>query len=52
MSKVADDIKKVAQLNRRTYQSPRIVIYGALRHLTAGGTGAKGESGKNPGKMA
>ncbi len=33
----------VIRSDRREYQTPKLVVYGDIRHLTAGGTQASGE---------
>jgi len=44
MSQVTDDKNKKQQKSLQPYHSPHLVIFGALRDLTAGGTGTKLES--------
>jgi hypothetical protein len=43
MSQKMDEKKKMKKNSRRTYQVPNLIIYGALRDLTAAGTGTTPE---------
>jgi hypothetical protein len=36
--------QQTQQSNTRPYQAPRLFVYGAMRQLTAGGTGTQNES--------
>ena len=47
----AFDAANIHASHRQQYASPRLVTFGAVRDLTAGGSGAKGELGA-PGKGA
>jgi len=46
MSQVKDDKKKMQQKPRRSYQKPHLLVYGAVKELTAGGGGSTVEDGK------
>jgi hypothetical protein len=48
MSQIKDDTKKMKQNFRRPYQVPHLIIYGALRNLTAAGSAGNPE--QNPGQ--
>jgi hypothetical protein len=49
MKHLTEDQEKQVQASRkRPYHSPRLSVYGAVRQLTNGGTGADTEP--NPGK--
>ena len=55
MSQVTDDKNKKQQKSLQPYQSPHLLIFGALRDLTAGGSFGNAESsppggGSPPGK--
>jgi hypothetical protein len=47
-NRVETDRDRNPQQQRRTYQPPRLMTYGAVRELTASGTGAQREA---PGNM-
>ena len=45
MSQVADEKKKMKQNSRQPYKKPRLLVYGAVKDLTASGsTGPKENS--------
>ncbi len=41
------DPGRKVQRERRAYQTPRLMTYGAVRELTAGGSGTKNEGKKD-----
>jgi hypothetical protein len=43
MSQVTEDTKKTQQESRRPYQAPQLLVYGAVKDFTAGGTGSVAE---------
>ena len=45
MSQVTDNKNKKQQKPLQPYQSPHLLIFGALRDLTAGGSGTSAEPG-------
>jgi len=45
MSHVTDDTKKTQQKSRRHYKEPHLIVYGAVKDLTAGGSGKNSEGG-------
>jgi len=44
MSQTTDDTKKTQQKSKRPYKVPQLINYGALKDLTAAGSGKRGES--------
>lgn len=46
--RVETDRDRNPQQQRRKYQPPRLMTYGAVRELTAAGTGAQNENAGEP----
>lgn len=53
MKNLTEDKKQPMQpLNPRTYHTPRLSMYGAVRELTSAGGSATGETGKGAGQKS
>ena len=47
MPHTTDNQKKKEQKTLRPYQTPQLLVYGAVKDLTAGGTGSVVETGNS-----
>ena len=50
MFQVTEEKKNKDQESRRSYNAPHLIVFGALRDLTAGGSGTLQETGGGPPK--